>query len=77
MDLQRYGGWIVAGVTILWALFTINLNMRMDWLSFGADYRATLQQIAGRFEQTDHSMTELKQRLETLERSQHALSGEK
>ena len=66
MDWTKYAGWIVSGLVILWSIFMVNLNIRLDWMSFGADYRATLQQVVSRFEAIEQAVQSLSRRIEQI-----------
>lgn len=66
--MKEYVGYVLAGIILLFYVFSSSLNMRLDFIAFQKNYQDTQNTVIQAIQQLNKAMQELNTRVGTLEK---------
>lgn len=68
MSFKEYLGYLIAAMLLVWHLLSTELQLKLDWINFGEQYRQTQNQMVQAIQNLDRDAQMVKNRLSELEK---------
>lgn len=66
--MREYVGYLLAGLILLFYIFSSSLNMRLDWVAFQKNYQDTQATVIQAIQELNKAVQEVNKRVGALEK---------